>query len=341
MRASVIVIDWHRPELTRRALAALEAQRGRVDLELVLVVNEARPGAAEAFAAEFPAVVVVAEARNTGFAGGVAAGAARAGGDVLVLVNNDAVPDPDFVERGLARLAAEPDLAAVAGHVVLEGAFRRVDDDRSTDDLVALGGAAWRRSDEGVELVNSTGVVVDASANGVDRDWLAPAGAASAGDDPFAFSGAAVFLRRPALESVGGFDPSLFMYYEDVDVSWRLRLAGHRVGYEPGARVVHRHAGSSSSSGQLVRYRSMRNRLVVTARNGSGRLLARVVLRTVLRLLRDLVGVPYLDGRHRRLLVLEAVPAVVRARRAGRSARRAAVVRPRDLERIWFGGHPD
>ena len=172
----------------------------------------------------------------------------------------------------------------------------------------------------------------EASAKVGFRRDVPEGGPCLAGDDPFAFSGAAVFLRRPALESVGGFDPSLFMYYEDVDVSWRLRLAGHRVVYEPGARVVHRHAGSSSSSGQLVRYRSVRNRLVVTARNGSRRLLARVVLRTVLRFLRDLVGVPYLDGRHRRLLVLEAVPAVVRARRAGRSARRAAVVRPRDLD---------
>jgi N-acetylglucosaminyl-diphospho-decaprenol L-rhamnosyltransferase len=52
-------------------------------------------------------------------------------------------------------------------------------------------------------------------------------------------SGACFLIRRPAWESVGGFDPSYFMYLEDVDLCWRLHRAGWAVGYEPAAEVVH------------------------------------------------------------------------------------------------------
>lgn len=60
------------------------------------------------------------------------------------------------------------------------------------------------------------------------------------------FSGAAVLLRRAAFAAVGGFEPRLFLYGEDVDLSWRLRAAGWKLRYLPQAEVVHdsyRHAG--------------------------------------------------------------------------------------------------
>ena len=52
-------------------------------------------------------------------------------------------------------------------------------------------------------------------------------------------SGAAVWLRRDALTTVGGWDERYFMYAEDVDLCWQLRQRGWRVGYEPGAVVIH------------------------------------------------------------------------------------------------------
>jgi N-acetylglucosaminyl-diphospho-decaprenol L-rhamnosyltransferase len=52
-------------------------------------------------------------------------------------------------------------------------------------------------------------------------------------------SGAAVWLRRSALDEIGGWDERYFMYVEDVDLCWRLRSAGWRVAYEPGGEVTH------------------------------------------------------------------------------------------------------
>jgi GT2 family glycosyltransferase len=287
MLASVVVVDWKRADLTTRAVESVLAQRTEHDVELVLVVNEADPADVERFRADIPRAVVVPVAHNAGFAGGVTAGIAASTGEVVVLLNNDAVADNGFVEAGIAALvAAGPQTAAVAGTAVLEGTFTRADA-RGSDDLVAVDGTRWRRADPdgpaGVALVNGTGVVLTRDGNGRDRDWLTPIEGARETLPVFGFSGGAAFIRRGALDAVGGFDESLFMYYEDVDLSWRFRLAGWDVGHAPHAVVVHRHAGSSGSDSVLVRSQSIRNRLAVVLRDASPAMIARVVARTVLR----------------------------------------------------------
>ncbi|ROQ36637.1 GT2 family glycosyltransferase [Frondihabitans sp. PhB188] len=300
MRASVVVVNWKQPELTLRALDALAAQEIDEPYEVVLVENEAVPGAVDVFRAAHPDVVLVEEASNSGFAGGVTRGIAAASGEVVVLVNNDAVPDPAFLREGLAALdAGGPEVAAVSAAVVLEGLFVRTSG-RGDDVLVGLDGTAWRRAGaqelpSGLSLMNGTGVELTRDGNGYDRDWLRPVADVSAADgspdaDPFGFSGGAAFIRRAALAEVGGFDETLFMYYEDLDLSWRLRLAGYRIGFAPKARIVHLHAGSSSSGSELIRRQSMRNRLAVVLRNGSPGMVGRVAVRTLVRMLKDLVG---------------------------------------------------
>jgi GT2 family glycosyltransferase len=328
---SVIIVDWRQPELTRRAIDSVLSQRVAASVEVVLVVNDADDRTVAAYREEYPDVVVVPERTNAGFAGGVARGIAASAGDVLVLVNNDAVADHGFLDRGLAVLTAGgPHVAAVAATAVLEGRFAPAAD-RSADDLVAADGHRWRRAETGQTLVNGTGVVLDRSGNGRDRDWLRPIDDAQESAPLFGFSGGAAFLRREPLAAVGGFDESLFMYYEDLDVAWRLRLAGYEIRHAPEAVVVHRHAASSGSDSPLVRFQSMRNRLAVVARNGSPALVAHVAVRTVMRMVRDLVrpGAAQLAPAAWRRLALEA-PAVLRhARRARRADGHDAAARRR------------
>jgi GT2 family glycosyltransferase len=291
--ASVIIVNWRQPELTARSVRSLDAQDADFAFEVVVVDNESTPASRDALAQSCPNALIVPVERNSGFAGGVTAGIAAARTEVLVLLNNDAEADPGFLRAGVRRLLGEPaEVAAVAARVDLEGAFTRVapDSPASADHLVGLDGSRWRPDPGGTGLVNSTGVQIAPGANGFDRDWLRPSAELDRGadDDPFGFSGAAVFLRRSALTAVGGFDESYFMYYEDLDLSWRLRLTGRRIAYEPTARVVHRHAGSSSHSSSLIRVNSVRNRWLTVLKNGSPRLVAAVTLRTGARLGADL-----------------------------------------------------
>ena len=335
VKTSVIVVDWHRPELTDRCLRAVFAQEGVVDVEVVLVAKEAPPEEAERWRALHPGLLVAVEAENVGFAAGVQRGLSTATGEVVVLVNNDAVPEPGFLAAGLRALSAgHADVVAAAATVVLEGRFRpaRPSDD-PTGVLVGLDGARWDRDADGVQLLNGTGDEMTRQGNGHDRDWLGPLveGAAEHDRDPFGFSGGAAFLRRDAVDAVGGFDPALFMYYEDLDLAWRLRLAGGRIVHVPDAVVVHRHAGSSDSGSTFVRYQSMRNRLAVVLRNGTSVLVLRVLLRTAGRFAEDLL-LP--DARrhlpaHRWRQLARALPGLVTS--ALRHRRADAVARDRRL----------
>ena len=80
--------------------------------------------------------------------------------------------------------------------------------------------------------------------------------------DVFGFSGGAALLRTDAVKAVGGFPAQYFIYYEDLDTSWRLRLRGWVIRAVPTARVVHRHAVTSDPRSAMFHFHNERNRLL-------------------------------------------------------------------------------
>jgi N-acetylglucosaminyl-diphospho-decaprenol L-rhamnosyltransferase len=261
-----VVVSWDGAHLLPPCLDSLEAQTVRGDMEIVVVDNASSDGTQAMLAARYPTVDRLASARNLGFAGGAALGTRGFTGDYLVFLNNDAVFAPDAVEIMRAALSAVDggDVAAVTAKILL--------------DRPGTPGDA--------SLVNSTGNVITPDGTGADRDWLSPDGAESRDPDVFGFSGGAAMLRRGALEAVGGFDPSLFLYYEDTDLSWRLRAAGWQVRYVPAAVAWHRHAASSGTDSPVFRYYNTRNSLIVFTRHAPLRVVGRSVARQALGVVR-------------------------------------------------------
>ena len=116
-------------------------------------------------------------------------------------------------------------------------------------------------------VVNNLGTALDRHWYGVDV--AAGADAAHVGDDVrdvFGFSGGAALLRTAAVRAVGGVPAEFFLYYEDLDTSLRLRLAGWRIRAVPAARVRHRHAASSNRRSDLFHFHNERNRLLTLIR---------------------------------------------------------------------------
>jgi GT2 family glycosyltransferase len=114
--------------------------------------------------------------------------------------------------------------------------------------------------------VNNAGNVLVDDLYGADRASGADPASVSDLAEVFAFSGGAALVRTAAVREVGGMAADLFLYYEDTDLSWRLRLSGHAIIYVPGARVRHRHSASSDQSSQLFARYNERNRLLVLLR---------------------------------------------------------------------------
>ncbi|WNB86324.1 glycosyltransferase [Cellulomonas sp. ATA003] len=326
--ARAVVVTWNGAHLLPACLDSLLGQTVADRLEVVVVDNASQDGTPELLRSRYPGVRLVTNPVNLGFAGGVVAGTRDVTADAVLLLNNDATLDPDGLERLLATLDAPGNerVGAVTAKILLDGWYR----ERPARGTVPAG--AFRRGDVdlvpadpdepgAVRVVNSTGNVVTRAGAGVDRDWLAVDGTESTDADVLGFCGGAALLRTSALAQVGGFDPDLFLYYEDTDVSWRMRAAGWTVRYEAGAVARHRHAASSDAASPLFRYYNTRNSLVVAGRHASLAVVAtsaaRQVAGTALAWLRRSEPRPVRVARVRALLhVARRSPRTLAERRA-------------------------
>jgi GT2 family glycosyltransferase len=195
----------------------------------------------------------------------------------------------------------------------------------------------WVAATDGpVRLVNSTGNEVRTDGYGVDRGWLSDAAHHRPPTEVFGISGAACVLRTSALADVGLFDESFFMYYEDTDLSWRLRLAGHLVVHCPAAVVEHEHAASSGEGSDFFRFHDARNRLALLTKDASAGLALRGVGRFILTTASITIRRSQPWGHVRTRLrafgsYLGMLPGLLRARRRiGRGARVSRI----DVERL-------
>lgn len=345
---SAVVVTWNAADLLRECLDSLLAQSAPGwELTIVVVDNGSSDGTTELVRAHYPSVRLVALPTNTGFAHAANRGIAESNTPFVVLVNNDAVCEPGFIAAILAPFDDDrapddqaPDdakLAAVTGRILLAHKYRPLqptEPDRRAA-LVGFDGRRWVVAEDGdyrgVELVNSTGTQVTRSGNGRDRDWLRPATDAAPSSDVFGFCGGAVALRRAALDDVGLFEDSLFLYYEDTDLSWRLRRRGWRIAYAHDAVVRHRHAASSGTASEFFLRHNERNRIVVAIRNAPLPVVARAIGRWAGHAARDVahghgVGRHFSTAGH----VVRHAFSLVKQRKAIEAA---STVRRRDLAR--------
>jgi GT2 family glycosyltransferase len=129
-------------------------------------------------------------------------------------------------------------------------------------------------------VINNAGSKAFVDGYGADRGYQeVDRGRYDAPDEVFAFCGGAVCLRTAALREVGCFDDDFFLYYEDTDLSWRLRSAGWSIRYEPAALTRHIHSASSVEWSPLFTFHVDRNRLLMLTKNATPSLAAREVLR--------------------------------------------------------------
>ncbi|MDX6214605.1 MAG: hypothetical protein QOG99_189 [Frankiales bacterium] len=212
----------------------------------VLVVdNASTDGTTGLLASDYPQVQVVRNDDNLGFAGGVAKGLEHVTTPYVVLLNSDATVRPGW----LADLLAPLDDATV-------GAV--------TSKLLFPDGS-----------LQSAGGYLEPSGYGHDLDT----GGGDAAEVAYG-CGAALALRMAAVREVGGMDPRYFLYYEDVDLSWRLWLAGHRVVFQPAAVVIHEHSATTGGGATLLHtYYTERNRLATLVVCATWQRAARMLLR--------------------------------------------------------------
>lgn len=121
-----------------------------------------------------------------------------------------------------------------------------------------------------VDVVNNVGSIVFTAGYGADRGYQdVDAGQFDEPQDVFALCGCAVAFRTEAGREVGWFDDDFFLYYEDTDLSWRLRAAGWSIRYEPKAVVRHVHSATSVEWSPTFVFHTDRNRLLMLVKNAT------------------------------------------------------------------------
>ncbi len=259
---SVIIVSWNVRELLRRALDSLYAAWARGGeplerLEVIVVDNGSHDGTAAMVREDFPQVHLIANRENRGFTGGNNQGIRAARAPVLFLLNPDTEIIGDAPSRLLHYLEAHPRVGMVGPKLLnADGSVQSSRRRFPTLPVLFLEstwlerwGRPWLRryyvedrADDEVQAV----------------DWI---------------TGAAMMVRRAALEAAGLFDEGFFMYSEELDLCRRIRAAGWEIVYLPTAQLFH-YVGKSSEQVVAARHIYFQSSKVRYARKYHGDLIA-------------------------------------------------------------------
>ncbi len=233
-RVSVIILNWNGRELLKACLGSLAAQTYE-DFETIVVDNGSDDGSPEMVGIEFGDVVLVRNPENTGFCRGNNIGMERAGGSLVVLLNNDAEVAPDFLEKLVAAADLDPEFGMFAPRIMMY-------DKRSVFD--------------------STGLLVYPDGICRSRGWLEEdEGQFDEADEVLGPNGCAAMYRTSMLADVGVFDERYFAYLEDLDLAFRGQLRGWKCRYVPDAVAYHKKSMTSGYHSAFKAYLVERNRI--------------------------------------------------------------------------------
>ncbi|MGC8741647.1 MAG: glycosyltransferase family 2 protein [Candidatus Sumerlaeaceae bacterium] len=236
-RLSVVIVNRNTKDVLRVCLRSLHQPQPADDVEIIVVDNGSTDGSSEMVTSEFPRVRLIALPENRGFAVANNIGMRQARGRYFLVLNSDTEIIGDALQQISDFMDTHPDVGALGPKLLnpdgtLQYSCRRFPSFRT---------ALFHRYSLMTKLFprnrfSSQYLMTDIGHDKtMDVDWV---------------SGAALVIRREVFESVGGFDEEFFMYAEDVDWCYRIKMAGWRVVYLPDARILH-HIGKST---RLVPY---------------------------------------------------------------------------------------
>ncbi|WP_262964708.1 glycosyltransferase family 2 protein [Methylobacter psychrophilus] len=221
-QVSVIIVNWNGEPFLERCLTALMAQTV-MPYEIILVDNASSDRSIE-IVQQFPLVRLLAQDQNTGFAGGnnLAIKAVSVDSGWIALLNPDAFVDPNWLEALLMAIESNPGFDVFGSRLVNAGDPSLLD---GAGDAYHMSGLVWRMG-HGAPIPTT---------EEYEHEVFSPCAAAA-------------LYRRSAWQETGGLDEDYFCYVEDVDLGFRLRLAGYRCLYVP--QSVAYHVGSGTTGGQ-------------------------------------------------------------------------------------------
>ena len=219
MKVTIIIPNYNGKHFLGPCLDSLSEQSCQ-NFEILVADNHSSDGSVEFLAEQYPDVRIIALDKNRGFSAAVNAGIRASASPYVILLNNDTIADPHFVEELLGAVRRSPKIFSVSSKMVQMHHPDLID---SAGDLYTLAG--WG-------ICRGTGRPV--------RNYTKP-------DEIFSACAGAAIYRRSVFQRIGYFDESHFAYLEDMDIGYRSRIYGYQNWYCPSAIVRHVGSGTSGS----------------------------------------------------------------------------------------------
>lgn len=240
IEVSIITINYNGLEDT---CALIESIPFNENMEVIIVDNASKNQEAETIALRYPKVKVVRSDRNLGFAGGNNLGMQAAQGKYLFLINNDTVFKDFNIKALIDRMESSSEIGVVCPKIRF----------------------AWRNNP--IQFTGYTPlsqITVRNHAIGFSENDHGQYNTAHT--TPYAH-GAAMLIRREAINKVGLMPENYFLYYEELDWSMMFTRAGYQIWYEPACTVYHKESQATGPNSPLRTYYLTRNRLMLVRRN--------------------------------------------------------------------------
>ncbi len=240
---SVIILNWNGSKVIETCLHSIEQQTYR-SLETIVVDNASTDGSRELVAQRFPRVKLIVNKENLGFGGGNNVGIHAAGGEFILILNNDTRLEPDAVEEMVKAISKDDLYGACASKILLE--YEK-------------------------DLLDVAGIAVCLDGLSIGRGRMEHKDKFNREEEVFFASDCACLYRRKMLDDIqlpGEFyDEDFFAYADETDLGWRARLLGWKSVYNPKAVVYHCHSASTSSYSPFKAFLVERNRIWVVVKN--------------------------------------------------------------------------
>ncbi len=255
----VVVLNFKKPILSVACIRSLLMQ-AYPDLAILIVDNASNDGSVDLFRSEFPGIPLIESKSNLGYAGGNNLGINRflkEAKEFIWVLNNDTVAPPDTLQHLVKALHANPQWGAAGSHI------KAIDKPLSTIQLG--GGRISLRSGLNRAIVNS------ADLPGLNY-----------------LTGCSLLIRTQALREVGLMDENYFHYWEDVDISFRMRNGNWTLGYVPDSIIYHHDGGTLATNSPRAAFFFSRSIVRFCLRNLCHRFTP-ILISTVLRISKALV----------------------------------------------------
>ncbi len=247
-KVSIIIVNYNGQKYVDRCVASV-FENIYPDYEVVVVDNGSNDGSVSLLREKYGQrgnFKLVTLSSNLGPSAARNKAAAQATGKYLALLDNDTVPEPDWLIEPVKAMEADATLGACQCKLLLLKNPKQLD---YTGDYISQYGFLVQRVETGDTDIGQSDQRVEI----------------------LSAKSAAMLIRRAAFDRAGGFDPDYFIYVEETDLGWRTWLAGYRIIFIPESRVLHEFGTSSvilpNQQNFLSKFHGTKNYIMTLAKN--------------------------------------------------------------------------